>query len=772
MRFNLVWLRATLLLALAGSFADLAAVELIVEEPSGIERIMEPVTCGVPLPEGYASSPAELVLSLDGRQVPVEVREVSRWPGGSLRWVHLDFQLSVPAHGSRSLLLDKGEREAFDRKLEVIEENNAITVKTGKLEAQIRRARFNVIDMLSVAAEGDRMASRLIPRHGGGIVAWSDSVAYRSALDPASELSVESNGAMRVVLRSAGRLVSRDGEVLLHYLCRLYFYNDSPVMRMALTIENRDTVIQSKVELEGLHVEIPTLLRGSGMAFDIGMIDEDYQGVFGQTTALSFSQVNDSEQAYSGSEMHWEQDESPRVAKSDRIGWAALGAGAGQVGVGLRYFWQMHPSTLVLFARDGFIQVGMFPKRLKRVLNWYAGVARTHYLRWAFLRQGDADKMRSIVTACQKPLIARATPEYYCRTARAFGKLPVRGAQNYRAGYRELAARVDSELDKGFEHMLKMIDSRTVNGVTHDSYGLMSWGDGLHYAWQPGVNEPGNLSWNDNYYDLPHMSCIEFARSGSLQWYEYFFTRANHLMDVHMTHFGPDNPLTGHNRYNPATEHVRLDPTDPGDYKTAQVYVHMNQAHSKVQGLFDRWLLSGDERAYEVALQGLSYAASFGGYADFKQPRGAAHQVLTLVNGYRVTGDRKWLDVARLTFDKWWERFRSTDEKFISLYFQVGFLLEAFIDYHEASGDRRVVEFVKQAIDWMVANRPEDKFPNLALGAGFVAVKTNDPRYTEIQQDYLSHWQGVQGNAFKDFAMHGRSVARSLYYLTDDAWSE
>ncbi len=769
MKISIAGFSVVLLLFLAGT---LPAVELIVEEPSGIERFMEPVTCGVPLPEGYVSSPEELVLKLDGSQLPVEVRQVSRWPDSSLSWVHLDFQISLPEHGKRSLLLEKGKREAFNCKLKVSEDDKAITINTGKLEAQLRRGRFNVIDMLRVAGEDDKLQTMLIPRHGGGIVAWSDSVAFRSNLDQASELSVESSGPMRVVLRSTGRLVNQDGNTLLHYVCRLYFYNESPVVRMALTVENRDQVIQNKIELEGLHVEIPTMLRGDGMAFDIGMMDEDFQGVFGQSTALSFSQVNDSEQAYFGSEMHWEQDESPKAAKSDRIGWAALGAGAGQVGIGLRYFWQMYPSTIVLFARDGFIQVGMFPKRLKKKMDWYSGVARTHYIRMAFLREGDTEKMRSMVTACQKPLIARPAPEYFCETTRAFGKLPVRGAQNYPAEHREIAAQVDSELDNGFEHMLKMIDSRTVNGTTVDSYGFLNWGDGVHYAWQRGVTDPGNLSWNHHYYDLPHMSCLEFARTGSLEWYEYFFTRSHHMMDVHMTHFGPHNSLTGHNRYNPSTDHVRRDPQKSGDYTSAPVFVHMNQAHSKIQGLFDRWLLCGDERAYEVAMQGLAYAAAFGGYSDFKQPRGAAHQVMSLVYGYNITGDSKWLDVARQTFDKWWERFQGTDEKFISLYFQVGLLLEAFIDYHEASGDERVVEFVRQSIDWMVTNRPDDKFPILALGAGFVAVKTNDPKYTEIQKDYLSHWKGVQGNAFKDFAMYGRSVARSLYYLTDDAWGE
>lgn len=42
------------------------AIELDLVERSGIERWDEPVTFGVPLPQGYSSSVDELVLSVGG----------------------------------------------------------------------------------------------------------------------------------------------------------------------------------------------------------------------------------------------------------------------------------------------------------------------------------------------------------------------------------------------------------------------------------------------------------------------------------------------------------------------------------------------------------------------------------------------------------------------------------------------------------------------------------------------------------------------------------
>ncbi|HLA41245.1 MAG TPA: hypothetical protein VJ417_14685 [Candidatus Glassbacteria bacterium] len=744
------------------------AVELTVREPSGIGRVEEPVTCGVPFAQGEVKSADELVLKMGPRQIPVEVREVSRWPDGALAWVHLDFQLSVDASQEKHLLLEKGERETVDTKLVVEELENQIRVATGKIQAEVLKRNFNLFNWVRVADSLGNYNRSLVAPHLSGLVALADSVEYRASNDENSSAAVESQGPMRVVLRCEGDLKSREGASLLHYICRLYFFNDSPVVRLAFTIENRDPVIENRVVLEGLHVELPTVLRGTGSAFDIGGPENDYQDVFGQSDALAFTQGNNSEQMYFGTEMYWEQSLPPKQAKSDRVGWLSLGSAAGQVGVGLRYFWQMHPSALVLYAHDGFIQVGIIPARLKPKVTIYAGVARTHYLNFAFLAQGNSELMRSLVASCQKPLVAAAPANYYCEQTKSFGRLPSRKMLNYPEENREIVHYVDDELDRGLANMLKLIDGRTVKGTTRDSYGYLEWGDGLHYAWQPGVDDLGNLSWDNNYYDLPHVCLLEFVRTGRLDWYEYFFAHSNHMMDLHMCHFGPDNELTGHNRYNPATEHVRLDPKDSNDYTSAQVYVSPTQAHAKTQGIFDRWLLCGDERARDVGLEGLRYAAGFGAYSDFRQPRGAAHQVMTLVYGYRITGDKKYLDVARSTFEIWLEHFRQTDEKFTLGYFMVGFLLEAFIDYYEVTGDERVVGFEQQALDWMAANRPADTFPNLALAAGFLAARLGDPKYTALQIEYLAQWKGEQNNAFKDFASHGRSLARSLYYLSNE----
>ena len=126
------------------------SIELTVAERSGIDRIHEPVTCGVPLPEGWASSADELVLIVNGQAVPCEFREAARWPDGSLRWVHLDFQASVQADATLSLSLEKGTPAEIESKLVVSEQEGRIEVETGRINAEVLASGFNVFNRLFI----------------------------------------------------------------------------------------------------------------------------------------------------------------------------------------------------------------------------------------------------------------------------------------------------------------------------------------------------------------------------------------------------------------------------------------------------------------------------------------------------------------------------------------------------------------------------------------------------------------------------------------------
>ncbi|MEA1997454.1 MAG: T9SS type A sorting domain-containing protein, partial [Gemmatimonadota bacterium] len=106
-----------------------------------------------------------------------------------------------------------------------------------------------------------------------------------------------------------------------------------------------------------------------------------------------------------------------------------------------------------------------------------------------------------------------------------------------------------------------------------------------------------------------------------------------------------------------------------------------------------------------------------------------------------------------------------TNTKFTQGTFMVGFLLEAFINYYFIEEDERVVDFVRQAVDWMSANETK-KYSNMSFGIGFLAAELEDEDYLELMESYTSSWKSSWSNAFKDYALHGRSMARALYYMS------
>ncbi|HUU27619.1 MAG TPA: hypothetical protein VM123_07395 [archaeon] len=753
------------------SLNNLWPVRLDLVENSFFSRTDEPVTCGVPLAQGYAFSVDDLMLKSGITKVPVEIRAVSRWPDGSLRWIHLDFQATLEPSEWSSLVLEKGQREPVDSKLRIQENSEAITVTTGKIKVEVARRGFNVFNRVLLAGENGEYKQEIVAPHRRGLLAWTADQEYLAANDRSSQVEVEKRGPMRVVLRAEGNLLNDSGRRLFRFICRLYFYNDSPVVRLAYTFENRDPVVENKVALHGLHVEIPTLLAGERADFYIGKRSKDVRGPLSSPGAEAFVLAPLSTEYTFGGAAHGAPGGNAKRENTDRLGWIGLGSERGAACVGLRYFWQMYPSSLEVAHDGGVLKVGLIPRRLGSSVDIYSGVARTHYLRFAFTGKNDPLFMRSLVATCQKPLLAIAFPEYYCQETRAFGHLLPANPALFPQDCQKTAIQVDKEFQAGVDNMVEMAESNTVNGVTRESYGFLNWGDGVHYAWQPGVDLDRNIAWNQHYFDLPHISFIQFIRGGCRCWLYFFLAGAHHLMDMHVVHFDPNNNFNGRNRSCPGTDHVRLDPENPADLETAKVYVDPNQNHSKTQGLFDCWRLTGDERSYEVALKALRFARSFNAYGGFDQPQGAANQVLTMIDGYKITGDKDYLDTARRTFELWWDHARSSDPFFTGNFSQVGLLLEAFIDYYEISSDRRVVEFVKRAVEWMRANRPEDRFINMSLGIGFLAHELKDSQYLNLLKEYLDAWKGVCSNPFKDFALDGRNVARALYYLSNEALS-
>lgn len=134
--------KACVFLATLFLSSDLCALEIpvIVREPAGIARKAEPVSGGIPLPDGVFK-PAHVDLALyDGdRPVGAQIVEHVVGPGGFVRWVLLDFQLDLKANENKTLILKEGAAVGPDVELKVQDSTASVRVDTGELVFHISR---------------------------------------------------------------------------------------------------------------------------------------------------------------------------------------------------------------------------------------------------------------------------------------------------------------------------------------------------------------------------------------------------------------------------------------------------------------------------------------------------------------------------------------------------------------------------------------------------------------------------------------------------------
>ena len=81
------------------------SVPLTVREPAGVERKAEPVSGGIPLPEGMFKKGQPFALSDGAKEIPIQVSPLVVDNDGYLRWILLDTQVDLEANGKKTLTL-------------------------------------------------------------------------------------------------------------------------------------------------------------------------------------------------------------------------------------------------------------------------------------------------------------------------------------------------------------------------------------------------------------------------------------------------------------------------------------------------------------------------------------------------------------------------------------------------------------------------------------------------------------------------------------------
>jgi hypothetical protein len=691
-------------------------VKLTVTEDAGVARRHEPVTCGIPFPKGTLKDVDDLALKgSDGRLIRAAFTVINRWPEDkSVRWARVDAQLSVPAGGAATYTVTEGR-----------------VPETGPPGPFVR----NGVGDLSMTLGG---------------------VKYSVANDKNRKAVVEEKNSMRLTRKITGKLTAKNGRQTYDYVVRIHFYAGS----------NRVKVVPTIIKKYGKRRDIRHRLEDLSLTLKLANAKDLTCALGGEAVpAIRKLGADDSAHVLVKDSEHWafggvvKGGGNPKKDKPLTLGWASLSGETGGVAAGVYRFWQTHPKAIEVRG-DGTLTVGLMPKLAGDPQDFYTGMARTHEVLLVFHKGEKPEKLQDIFVAQQRPLLVQCTPEWYAKSG-AFGSIAPAGADlagDAEAEFRKFDARVSNWFD---QLMGPRQDRWTKRGVTMDAYGWLAYGDTLHWVWQrEPKGSPWNIAWDANYYDLPHLACLYFARTGDRKYYDFFVDHSWHLMDVDTIHWDPQFPQGGASRRCPATHHVGF---DPPHHKEPIVNVAFD--HHKSESLWKRYYLTGDHRALDVALDllGHAYRHNFKGLSG----RRVGHRLTTLVAGWYHTGDRKYLRKAREIVDLEMKRQKKNDGWHAKrVNFTCGIAMEGWAKYYQATGEQDVLDGMKAAADWLIDHPRQQRYSNLAFFVSVVYQKTGDAKYRDLALKLM--WKSRPGHLSKDVG----HMFRSLPNVTGCLWEK
>ncbi|MGQ9660843.1 MAG: hypothetical protein ACUVWX_00715 [Kiritimatiellia bacterium] len=180
------------------------ALPIRVEEPRGIERRSEPVSAGIPLPEGRFARGQPFALFEGSREIPVQVVPLVVNEQDTLRWILLDFQTDLTPKQARSFVLKAIKPVASPAaRLRISETPEELDVETGRITLGIAKNKPFAL-FSRVEARGKRVA-------GGGEVSYVDGFdGRRYVADVPTVVEVEYRGDLRVTVCVRGRFAGDD----------------------------------------------------------------------------------------------------------------------------------------------------------------------------------------------------------------------------------------------------------------------------------------------------------------------------------------------------------------------------------------------------------------------------------------------------------------------------------------------------------------------------------------------------------------------------------
>lgn len=625
----------TLLLAMLANTCRAETVPLILRNASAAPRVDWPVTAGVPLSRGALRDEKLARLHDEKKQeLALQTRTLSRWEDGSIKWLLLDFQANIAPRQTVNYRLETGAAANVKSPspLKISEDAERISVDTGRLGFTVSKKRMGLLASMRIKTQHDgkvfwrefvepsaddafvslEHASPGAPHEENWLrdAAGGARDVYRAALDTKFTARIEDSGPLRATIRIDAWHQNVTGKRLAPVTLRLSAFAGSDKLKVLHTFifsgDPKKDFIRS-------------------MGWSLPLAGESFHATFGAQSSpqnlavpgdgfLSLTEIGPDKFYHNipvtaDKSVRWDLTQTSPPAESpparlavgkDAPGWFAANGENGSVALAVRDFKHQAPKEIRMNG-DGKLTLYFWPESGDKVLDFRRrsdvvdneihydlslweygglGVGKTHEFWLQF--GGDANAAANLSQNIDEPLYALPAPQVV-RNSEVFGKVAPRDPQKF--------PRLEAWQDFGLAWI-------RANQKAFRWDGMIDYGDNLYIGY--GVNthrttvlpnawgSRGYVGWQNEDGGLCHALFLAALRSGDHEIMKQAELLTRHVMDVDVCHYCPPEP-----------RHVGGGHRHDQQHWGNGVRGYGTGTH----GVIDFYLLLGDERAKDVALE-------------------------------------------------------------------------------------------------------------------------------------------------------------------------
>lgn len=638
-----------------GKQEEKQVIELKFEKTYRYDRVKEPCCIAIPFEKGRLFQEQKLCIRNEkAESIPFQVRITSRWSDRSIRWMLVRFQADLKANQAVSydaLIEEIAEPREMVSTL-LTEKKGRMVIETGGLSVTLKQPDEveGIFEQISYR-ENQYGAGDF----SGPVISDGEGREYSFII---KKWNVVENGPLFALVQGEGVQKASDGKQTRAEL-RLSFYAGKDWFELSWRIFNDSKEVLHLKRAE-FSVKVPAAGKVTNYAASSNYKTSYDIGENGRTA----------ERVIDSGYLLYEANE--HIAE---VFYGTLFAAHENEKTGLCatvYQAQQNYPKAVLADTNG-ITIKIVPEGMDEV-KMQPGMAREQKMLLHFYEAGTSKEEFN-----NRSLIYQM-PDRPVLRSEVFHKAGV-----------FMDVFTDKKLPEVERFLIGKADSHA------RCYGMLNWGD----APDPGYTQQGRGGgqpvWTNNEYDYPHACALQYARTGIRRFLDYVLVSVSHWMDVDVCHYS-DSPLLLGGQW----EHTR------GHVIDGSIVC----SHQWVEGLFDYYHFTGDERAYLTAvgigenILRLLETPVFQQKGEINaRETGWAMRSLTAL--YIETNEEKWLSKCDWIvghFRDWSKEYGGwlspyTDNTVIRVPFMISVAVGSLMRYYRVRPDEEIKRMILDAVD-------------------------------------------------------------------------